>query len=192
MEIKKSKRDLILKAAVHVFSTKGYHNTKMEEIAAAAGVGKGTIYEYFSSKLHLFQEMMEGSIRFYYQRLINSTSAGIPFAEKIFLFFEGHIQFCKEHKELTRIVFWDAEIIDEELKEWGYIMRKEKESKMCELVQNAIDEGELKPVDPLLVTHLIGGVLASLWGPITLEDWEVDAGELAREVTDIIMNGIGN
>ena len=37
------KRDAIIDAAVQVFSSKGYHNTRMEEIAIAAGIGKGTI-----------------------------------------------------------------------------------------------------------------------------------------------------
>lgn len=191
MEIKKGKRELILEAAINVFSTKGYHNTRMEEIATQAGVGKGTIYEYFSSKLHLFQEMMEESVRFYTKKLINFDSESIPFAEKIFLLLEGHIQFCKEYKELTRIVFWDTEIFDEELKEWAYIMRKEKESHMCEVVQKGIDAGEIKTIDPRIVTYFIAGVLGYLWAPITLEDWDVDATELAREITDVIMNGIG-
>lgn len=48
---KLSKRDMILAAAIRVFSQKGYHHTRMEEIAIEAGIGKGTIYEYFSSKL---------------------------------------------------------------------------------------------------------------------------------------------
>lgn len=191
MEIKKGKRELIIEAAIQVFSTKGYHNTRMEEIATQAGVGKGTIYEYFSSKLHLFQEMMEESVRFYTKKLINFDSDSISFSEKIFLLLEGHIQFCKEYKELTRIVFWDTEIFDEELKEWAYILRKEKENHMCEVVQMGIDKGEIKPIDPKIVTYLIAGVLGYLWAPITLEDWDVDATELAREITDVIMNGIG-
>lgn len=191
MEVKKGKRELILEAAINVFSTKGYHNTRMEEIATQAGVGKGTIYEYFSSKLHLFQEMMEESVRFYTKKLINFDSDSISFSEKIFLLLEGHIQFCKEYKELTRIVFWDTEIFDEELKEWAYILRKEKENHMCEVVQMGIDKGEIKPIDPKIVTYLIAGVLGYLWAPITLEDWDVDATELAREITDVIMNGIG-
>ncbi len=191
MEVKKGKRELIIEAAVRVFSTKGYHNTRMEEIALEAGVGKGTIYEYFSSKLHLFQEMMEESVRIYSQKLISFESESISFAEKIFLLLEGHIQFCKENKELTRIVFWDTEIFDEELKEWALIIRREKEGLMNEAVQKAIDDGELKEINPRLITLLIGGVLGSLWAPITLEDWDVDAGELAQQITDVIMNGVG-
>lgn len=191
MEVKQTKRELIIEAAVRVFSTKGYHNTRMEEIAAEAGVGKGTIYEYFSSKLHLFQEMMEESVRIYSQKLISFESESMSFAERIFLLLEGHIQFCKEHKELTRIVFWDTEIFDEELKKWALMIRKEKEGLMNEAVQKAIDEGELKPVNPKLVTLLIGGILGSLWAPITLEHWDVDAGELAQEIRDMVINGVG-
>ncbi|MEN6392180.1 MAG: helix-turn-helix domain-containing protein, partial [Syntrophomonas sp.] len=59
----KGKRELIIEAAIKVFSQKGYHNTRMEEIAQAAGIGKGTIYEYFESKLQLFQSMMEDSLQ---------------------------------------------------------------------------------------------------------------------------------
>ena len=41
-----------------MFFLQGLHNARMEEIAAVAGIGKGTIYEYFPSKLQLFQDML--------------------------------------------------------------------------------------------------------------------------------------
>lgn len=191
MEVKKGKRELILEAAINVFSTKGYHNTRMEEIASQAGVGKGTIYEYFSSKLHLFQEMMEESIKFYTEKLIIINDDKIPFTEKIFWLLEGHIRFCKEYKELTRIVFWDIEIFDDELKEWALTMRKHKENYLNELVKKGIESEEIRPIDSRLVVYYIAGIIEYLWTPITLEDWDVDSAELAREFTDIIINGIG-
>ena len=40
----------ILEAALRVFSAQGYAATRLEEVAAAAGVTKGTIYYYFASK----------------------------------------------------------------------------------------------------------------------------------------------
>ena len=49
------KRDL-LKAAMRVFAQRGVVNTKMADIALAAGIGKGTIYEYFRSKEDIFAE----------------------------------------------------------------------------------------------------------------------------------------
>ena len=38
------KRELILEGALRVFSQKGFHNATVEEVAEAAGVGKGTVY----------------------------------------------------------------------------------------------------------------------------------------------------
>lgn len=52
---KAAKRQAILEAAIAVFVEKGYHDTKMADIAVAAGMGKGTIYEYFSTKESLPQ-----------------------------------------------------------------------------------------------------------------------------------------
>lgn len=50
---KEEKRHLILEAAIKVFAKFGLPNTKMIHIAEAAGIGKGTIYEYFKSKEEL-------------------------------------------------------------------------------------------------------------------------------------------
>ncbi|MCS7000600.1 MAG: TetR/AcrR family transcriptional regulator [Bacteroidota bacterium] len=49
-----AKRQQIIAAAIRVFAQRGFHATKIEHIAEAAGIGKGTIYEYFSSKDELF------------------------------------------------------------------------------------------------------------------------------------------
>lgn len=47
------KKDILL-AATTVFSQNGYAGTRIADVAKAAGIGKGTIYEYFSSKEALF------------------------------------------------------------------------------------------------------------------------------------------
>ena len=52
----------IVKAAFVVFSEKGYMKTKMEEIAAEAGISKGTLYYYFVSKAHLFYYLLQNGI----------------------------------------------------------------------------------------------------------------------------------
>ena len=67
---KAAKRRAILEAAIAVFSQKGYHATKMADIAVAAGMGKGTLYEYFPTKeslpkeiFHLFFERSDDHLR---------------------------------------------------------------------------------------------------------------------------------
>ncbi|SDB12773.1 transcriptional regulator, TetR family [Pseudobutyrivibrio sp. YE44] len=43
-------QERIAEAAMELFKTKGISNTKMDEIAAAAGYGKATLYVYFKNK----------------------------------------------------------------------------------------------------------------------------------------------
>lgn len=51
---KEAKKMEILNAAMQVFAQKGVVKTKIIDIATTAGVGKGTIYEYFRSKEEIF------------------------------------------------------------------------------------------------------------------------------------------
>ncbi|MBN2069370.1 MAG: TetR/AcrR family transcriptional regulator [Opitutales bacterium] len=53
---KSEKKELIAEAALRVFSERGYEKTSISEVAKVAGIGKGTVYEYFSSKDELLCE----------------------------------------------------------------------------------------------------------------------------------------
>lgn len=57
--LKENKRDLLLEAALKVFLSKGYHQTRIEDIAARAGVGKGTFYLHFPSKEDLVHSLLD-------------------------------------------------------------------------------------------------------------------------------------
>ena len=48
------KRQLIAATAAKMFATRPFHKVKLDEVAAAAGVGKGTLYVYFKSKEDLY------------------------------------------------------------------------------------------------------------------------------------------
>jgi AcrR family transcriptional regulator len=186
------KRQAILEAAVQVFSEKGYHNARMEEVAVLAGIGKGTIYEYFASKLQLFQAVLENSVELYYDSIIPEEGIVLPFEERLCRLIESHVLFCQDNRQLTRIVFWDTEIMDSELKDWFLSMRKEKEENLTEIIRQSIHKGELRQLDPYLLTIMLEGIIASLWGPITLDNWHMDAAELAASITDMIMRGISS
>ena len=60
----------LLDAALMVFADKGYRNTKLDEIAKAAGVTKGTIYHYFSTK----EELLLRAIEHYHERAFGRLS----------------------------------------------------------------------------------------------------------------------
>src|SRR3970282_1219614 len=57
-----AKRERILRAAIRIFSRKGYFNSRISAIGRLAGVADGTIYLYFKNKddllISLFEEKM--------------------------------------------------------------------------------------------------------------------------------------
>ncbi|MBU0515018.1 MAG: TetR/AcrR family transcriptional regulator [Proteobacteria bacterium] len=52
---RQAKSQDIATAAIKVFRTRGYNQTRMADIARAAGVGKGTLYEYFRDKADILR-----------------------------------------------------------------------------------------------------------------------------------------
>lgn len=52
----------ILKAAMETFVARGYAATKLDEVAAKAGVSKGTLYLYFPNKEQLFQAAVRDAV----------------------------------------------------------------------------------------------------------------------------------
>jgi AcrR family transcriptional regulator len=55
-EYKEQARERIIEQALKMFSERGYHRTRMTDIAKELGVSKGAIYQYFQSKEQLFIE----------------------------------------------------------------------------------------------------------------------------------------
>jgi AcrR family transcriptional regulator len=66
---KDQKRRDIARAAMGVFSERGFDATSMNLVAGAAGVGKGTIYEYFDSK----DEMISAAILIWIEDIIEGA-----------------------------------------------------------------------------------------------------------------------
>lgn len=192
MEKPEGKREIILKAAAEVFCTRGYSSAKMEEIAVAAGVGKGTIYEYFDSKLQLFQELMMESWNIYSDLIGMEDIMSLPFEELLRWSIQAHIDISRKHRRLIRIVFWDMEHLDRELKDWVLETKKMKEAQMLELIEAAIARGEIKPVDSKMVYLLLTGLISSIWGFTAIDGWKMDSGQLAAEMTETIMHGLKN
>src|ERR1700691_5030919 len=59
---KEARPQEILDAALMVFAEKGYASARMDDIAARAGVTKGTIYLYFDGKEAVFKTLVRDSI----------------------------------------------------------------------------------------------------------------------------------
>ena len=56
------RREHLLTAALTEFSRRGYHDTQMEHVAAAAGVSKALLYQHFPSKEELFATVVDETV----------------------------------------------------------------------------------------------------------------------------------
>jgi AcrR family transcriptional regulator len=70
---KEAKKMEILHAAMQVFAQKGVVKTKMIDIAMIAGVGKGTIYEYFRSK----EEIFTSAYQYFFRTMESMVSSAL-------------------------------------------------------------------------------------------------------------------
>jgi AcrR family transcriptional regulator len=52
-------RNRILEAAVNVFASKGYHDTKVDDIVSQSQTSKGSFYFYFPSKQDIFMALVD-------------------------------------------------------------------------------------------------------------------------------------
>ena len=71
-------KNRIIRESVKYFSEKGYHKTKMAEIAESLGVSKGAIYQYFASKENLFLEVIKYYVEYTQKELISFLNLRQP------------------------------------------------------------------------------------------------------------------
>ncbi len=177
---KQEKRSRILETAIRVFAQKGVNNTKIADIAQAAGIGKGTVYEYYHSK----EEIINASLRHF----MGSMSAVIG---RRLLHLRDPLD-----KLLAYFAAW-GEIVDSEfigyievvLDFWAEGIRREKTAMTINLaemyaeyratVEGLLDEcvsaGRIRPVDTRITASILLGTMDGL-----LVQWVAD-----RDVFDI-------
>lgn len=64
-----ARKQAILQAALGVFAEHGFEAARLDEVAARAGVAKGTLYLYFHDKEALFEELVRGAVAPVMERL---------------------------------------------------------------------------------------------------------------------------
>ena len=99
-----SKRTLILDAALEVFTSRGFHEATMDEVATASGVAKGTLYRYFESKEDLLEQLLNGTGEKIMARYGSVFSEPENVLEQIQLFVESWVVFIEENHALYRLI----------------------------------------------------------------------------------------
>ncbi|MDP9002031.1 MAG: TetR/AcrR family transcriptional regulator [Myxococcota bacterium] len=186
------KRERILDAAVRVFAKKGFHATRVSEVATAAGVADGTIYLYFKSKddllVSLFEDRVERLLAFLEAELPQSTTA----PEKLCRIIELQLGLLEGERDL-------AEVITVILRQSTKLMKEHAAPKfnayldvIARVVAGGQLAGELRDdVSPHLAARAIFGALDGI--TMTWALGKADRGGLSRasgQLAELVLRGL--
>jgi AcrR family transcriptional regulator len=115
------RRTQILDAAYKVFSTKGYRETTIADVAAELGVGHGTFYRYFTNKYDIFQQVLGAALARVAQAIASEDSCAANSVDE----YRAQVQrvgakmlaLLDEDPAIPRLLFYEAMGISPELDE---------------------------------------------------------------------------
>src|SRR5262245_27226143 len=96
--------DKMLDAAARLFARQRFHEVRMEDVAAHAGVGKGTIYRYFDDKDELYGALLERAAKQVEQRIRSAMTQSAAPAAKLEAVTAVFIDFFSEHPHLFDLI----------------------------------------------------------------------------------------
>jgi AcrR family transcriptional regulator len=193
---KEARPDEILAAALASFAERGFAATRLEDVAARAGISKGTLYLYFKGKEELFEAVVRATLVPNLERLEVLTASfegsSARLLERLLLTIAGVVDSrvgaipklviaeAGNFPDLAR--FYLDEVVRRGLGLIGTILRR------------GIERGEFRPVD---VDHTVFCVIApmliaALWKN-SLEphdDAPLDAQALARAHLELLLRGL--
>jgi len=139
------KRDRILRAAIKIFSRKGFFNSKVSEIARAASVADGTIYLYFKNKddllISLFEEKMGEVVVDVRRRIADGGNA----LEKLNIFIENHMDLLEREAGLVEVLQVELRQSTKFLKDYTPVKFFEYLEIISEILEEGKREGVVRP-----------------------------------------------
>jgi AcrR family transcriptional regulator len=107
----KSKQDIvsefrcaeILAAARKVFATKGFRDATVDDIAAGAGIAKGTVYLYYPSKKEMYLAALKQGLEELRQRTGATMQAAVGALAKLRAFVKTRMEYAEANRDFFRI-----------------------------------------------------------------------------------------
>ncbi len=185
------KRGRILQAAALVFSQKGFHRSKMDEIATRASVAKGTLYYNFSSKSKLFSATVTEGIEAIVDKIQAQLDADMPFEAHFRKLIECNVALYLEHSDLARIVFNEVSSgIDDEILADIQKARDRYIDCVAGQLQNGQKSGYIKAVDLRLTAVAIVGMLDNLCNLHLRDPQAINRDQLVDILSDLLSSGL--
>ena len=193
---KKERRGQIVAAAAKVFARRGFSGTLMADIAVKAGIGKGTLYEYFDSKEELFFAVFEWFVKATETEAKVSISAlGGSAAERLNALNDSLMNSWVEMRELFSLVmeFWSASASSQMRQRFKEAFRQgysDFRRIVSNLIWDGIQRGEFRAdVD----VESVAAALVGTWDALLLQAWFDDSFDplsTARKFMSVLIRGL--
>jgi AcrR family transcriptional regulator len=157
----------IVAAATSLFTERGFGATRMDDVAARAGVTKGTVYLYFQDKGQLFEAVVRQKLapnleraRMMVEAYDGSTPTLIRMLAKLL---EGLVE--SEYSAIAKMIIAESGAFPELPKLYAEVVLERGFNMMASIIQRGIDRGEFRPVDPTTVVPLVVApfILLAVW-----------------------------
>lgn len=193
---RQSKKERIIAAAARVFAQRGYAGSSVADIAASAAIGKGTVYEYFSSKEDLFFAVFEwylqGTGR---QARVGIAALGGSAAERLMALSTSIMDLWDEIKDgfTLTMEFWAASASSQMRDRFRTAFRRwyaDFRAIVSALIREGIERGEFhRDARP----DSIAAALVGTWDALLLQAWfedSFDPASSARDFMQIVIKGL--
>lgn len=148
-----SRRHEIFNAAVKLFVEKGFSETAVHEIAAAAGVGKSTLYDYFPSKDEMLIAFVIDEVGHMTAEAEEILTLNLSAGEKYRRILRRHMEYVLANKALYLRLTFEVRRLSFENQERIQKYRHAYQDMLCQLVRQGIQDGEFRKVNPLIAVR---------------------------------------
>ena len=192
MPKRKVKRQLIIDAAVEVFSRNGFQDSTISQIARKANVAEGTIYQYFKNKEDLFFSIPIDKTKEFYNEL-ELHLEGIHGAEnKIRKFVWYYLYHLQENPNYARALMLEMRVNRNFAKTKTFEAYRPLTHKILEIIEEGQEEGVIrKDVNIYTIRHLILGILEHIVTRWLLKGEKNDLLVQYNEAVELLVQGIG-
>ncbi|MBI5575150.1 MAG: TetR/AcrR family transcriptional regulator [Deltaproteobacteria bacterium] len=186
------KRDRILRAAIRIFSQKGYFNSRISEIARLAGVADGTIYLYFKNKddllISLFEEKMGEVVADVRARVSDGSDA----LSRLKIFIRNHMELLVREAGLIEVIQVELRQSNKFMKEYVPVKFLEYLDVISGILEDGKREGIFRPdLNVTLARRAIFGALDEISLAYVLSrKRKYDPEEAAAEIFRIFAAGL--
>jgi AcrR family transcriptional regulator len=149
--VRDAKSGLILDAARKVFAEKGFYNTHLEEIAAAAGFSKAALYNYYSDKETIFLSLANRDFEQLCEAMKNNLDPNAKFIDVLekmaritLSFFGEHFAFMLTTTEFRATEKIKMECFHDKYGDTLFAQFKKKFESISDIFSKMIDDAKKK------------------------------------------------